>query len=70
MSFFFFFWPEHLSEEAIQADLDQKFIYGSVKYEMLNRYLCGDVGLTDGDFEFSLEGKIWTGGVNMGITRI
>lgn len=27
-----FFWPEHLSEEAIQEDLGQKFIYGSVKY--------------------------------------
>lgn len=34
---------------------------------MLNRYLCGDVGLTDGDFEFGLEVKIWTGDVNMGM---
>ena len=50
--------------------MDQNFVYGSVTYEMLMRYPRGDVELTDGDFEFGLGRKVWTGDINVGIINI
>lgn len=61
---------EYLSEETIHDDLGQKFVYGSVKCEKLNRYPLGGVGLTAGGFEFGLRGEVWAGDIHVGIISI
>lgn len=54
--------PEHLREETTQGDLDQKLVYGSVMFAMLE--------LTGGDFEFGPGGKVRTGDRRVGIISI
>lgn len=58
---------EPLSGETIHDDLCQKFVYGAVKCEKLNRYLLGGAGSIDGGFEFGLGWKVWAGDINVGI---